>query len=176
MIRTKRFLIGFLSFLLAPSCWAGGLSSLLLQGDELHATLKTQKLVSIRHLPVGVRPPENPHLSTDAEFVKAIALSGSQGRLGSEGINSVLFALYIGEKELGFYGFEASSYAGANEREDSLRKIWAKNVSLERVRIHRKGLVLVVVWTDGVSPESWEAVNAKVIERLTTPRELPLNK
>lgn len=184
MIGRKTLLAGCLGFLLAASCalwWhatrdsnavvvrasTSGLGSLVVDGHELHASLKTRQIDdSIRHLPPGVFPPENPHLSTDAGFVEAIARSGSQGRLGREGIRSVLYALYVGEKELGFYGLEAASAADANQREDALRKIWTKNVSLDRARIHREGLVLVVVWTDGVSPECWEAVNASVIERL----------
>lgn len=146
-----------------------GLASLVLEGHELHASLKVRQIDdSIRHLPPGVVPPGNPHLSTDLAFVEALARSGSQGRLSSEGIRAVLYALYVAENELGFYGFESTSAADANQREDALRKIWVKNVSLDRLRIHREGLVLVVVWTDGVSPECWEAVNAGVAERLGT--------
>jgi hypothetical protein len=81
----------------------------------------------------------------------------------------VLYALYVGESELGFYGFEAASGADADQREDALREIWAKNVGVDRAHVHRKGLVLVVVWTDVVSPECWEAVNASVVERLGAP-------
>lgn len=147
-----------------------GLASLIFEGHELHDSLQTRQIDdSIRHLPAGVVPPGNPHLSTDPGFVEAISRSGSQGRLGSEGIRSVLYALYVGENEIGFYGLEAASVADANQREDALRKIWVKNVSLNRVRIHREGLVLLVIWTDGVSPECWEAVNASVVERLAAP-------
>jgi len=53
--------------------------------------------------------------------------------------------------------------------EDTIRKIWSNNVRMGRAQVHRKGLVLVVVWTDGVSRECWEAVNAKVVERLVAP-------
>jgi hypothetical protein len=81
----------------------------------------------------------------------------------------VLYSIYKAENELGFYGFEAASAADADQREGTLREIWAKNVRLDRARVHREGLVLVVVWTDGVSPECWEAVNATVFERLTAP-------
>lgn len=154
---------------LAANNWdqQSGLASLVLEGHELHASLKVRQVNnSIRHLPPGIVPPGNSHLSTDPGFIEAIARSGSQGRLSSEGIRAVLYALYVAENELGFYGFEAASATDANQREGALRKIWVKNVSLDRVRIHREGLVLVVVWTDGVSPECWEAVNASVVERL----------
>jgi hypothetical protein len=114
-------------------------------------------------------PKGNPHISTDPLFLEAIARSGSQGQLGGGGIRSVLFAVYIAERELGFYGLEAASEADANDREIALRDIWAHNVRLDRARVHRAGLVLVVVWTDGVSPECWEAVNRSVAERLVAP-------
>lgn len=62
-----------------------GLRSLALQGHELHASLKTRQIDdSNRHLPDGMVPPGNPHLSTDAEFVEAIARSGSQTRLANQ--------------------------------------------------------------------------------------------
>ena len=111
--------------------------------------------------------PENPHVSTDAAFVAIIARNGSQGSLGREGIRSALYALYREKNELGFYGLEAVSAADADRWEEALRKIWAHNVRLGIAQVHRKGLVLVVVWTDGVSPECWEAVNTRVVERLT---------
>lgn len=145
------------------------LDSLVLEGHELHASLRTRRVDdSIRHLPPGVLPPRNPHTSTDAGFVEAIARSGSQGRLGREGIRSVLYALYVAESELGFYGLEAESVADANQREDALREIWAHNARLDRAHVYRVGLVLRVVWTDGVSPECWSSVNASVVERLNT--------
>ena len=113
--------------------------------------------------------PENPHVSTDAAFVAVIARNGSQGSLGREGIRSALYALYREKNDLGFYGLEAVSAADADQWEEALRKIWSNNMSMGRAQIHRKGLVLVVVWTDGVSPECWKAVNAKVVERLVAP-------
>ena len=144
-----------------------GLDSLVFEGHELHASLRTREPDHRnRHLPAGVVPPGNPHLSTDAEFVEAIARTGSQGTLGREGIRSALYALYVGEKELGFYGLEAESVADANQREDALREIVANMVSLDRMRFYRAGLVLLVVWHDGVSPECWSSVNARVVERL----------
>jgi len=98
--------------------------------------------------------PGNPHVSTNAAFVTAIARSGSQGKLSGEGMRSALFAIYRGNSDLGFYGLEA------------VRNIWAHNVRLGLAQVHRKGLAIVVVWTDGVSPDCWEAVNARVVERL----------
>lgn len=58
----------------------------------------------------------------------------------------------LGESEVGLYGLEAASPADANRIEGVLRGIWARNESLRRARVHRKGKVLVVVWNDGVSP------------------------
>jgi hypothetical protein len=145
------------------------LGSLVFEGHELHASLRTRQIDdSIRHLPPGVLPPGNPHLSSDAEFVEVIARTGSQGRLGREWIRSALYAVYVGERELGFYGLEAESVADANQREDALREIVAHMVSLDRMRVYRAGLVLLVVWHDGVSPECWSSVNARVAERLKT--------
>lgn len=149
------------------------LSSFVLEGPELHASLRTHQLDSIRHLPPGVLPPGNPHLSTDDEFVEAIARSSSQGRLDRDGIHAVLYARYTtDESELGIYGLEAESDTDAEEREKALREIWAYNGSLNRARVHRKGLVLVVIWHDGVSPECWESVNASAVKRLNASGEM----
>ena len=145
-----------------------GLGSLVLDGSELHASLRTRQLDAVRHVPRAVVP-ANPHYSTNADFVEAIARSGSQGSLGREGIRSALFALYREKNELGFYGLEAVSAADADRWEEALRKIWAHNGRLGLAQVHRKGLVLVVVWTDGVSPECWKAVNAGIVERLSAP-------
>ena len=158
-------LLGFL--IAACSTRGSGLDSLVFEGHELHASLKTRPLEdSARHVPRSALP-GNPHASTNAGFVAAIARSGSQGRLGGEGIRSALFAIYRGKSDLGFYGLEAASAAEADRREEAVRDIWAHNVRLGRAQVHRKGLAIVVVWTDGVSPECWEAVNARVVERLT---------
>ena len=144
-----------------------GLGSLVLEGHELRASLKTRQIDdSVRHVPHALIP-ENPHVSTEAAFVAVIARNGSQQSLGREGIRSALYALYREKNELGFYGLEAVSAADADRWEEVLRKIWAHNGRLGIAQVHRKGLVLVVVWTDGVSPECWEAVNARVVERLT---------
>ncbi|MDB6133006.1 MAG: hypothetical protein JWM59_1249 [Verrucomicrobiales bacterium] len=145
-----------------------GLGSLVLKGSELHASLMTRQLDAVRHVPRAAVP-ANPHHSTNADFVEAIAGSGSQGSLGREGIRSALFALYREKNELGFYGLEAVSAAEADRWEEALRKIWAHNGRLGLAQVHRRGLVLVVVWTDGVSPECWKAVNAGIVGRLSAP-------
>ncbi|MHC5028624.1 MAG: hypothetical protein ACYTGR_17895 [Planctomycetota bacterium] len=184
MTNTKKLLAGDLGLLLAASCalWScttrdantpvaqsspTGLEVLLVEGPELHASLTTRPMDdSVRHLPPGMIPPDNPHISTDREFVAVISGSGSHGRLGPEGIRRVLYAVYVAENELGFYGLEAASTADAEEREEAVREIWAHNVSLDRARIHRAGKVVVVIWHDGVSPECWAAVNTSVAARL----------
>lgn len=147
-----------------------GLDSLVLEGPELHASLRTRHLDAVRHVPRAAVP-ANPHHSTNADFVEAVARSGSQGSLGREGIRSALFALYLGETEIGFYGLEAASEEGATRREEALRRIWSHMMGIGRAQIHREGLVIVVVWHDGVSPECWKAVNAKVAERLARDRK-----
>ncbi|MDB6034893.1 MAG: hypothetical protein JWM16_5231 [Verrucomicrobiales bacterium] len=146
-----------------------GLGSLVLEGHELHASLKTRQIDdSVRHVPRALIP-ENPHVSTDAAFVAGIARNASQGSLGREGIRSALYALYREKSELGFYGLEAVSAADADRWEEALRKIWSVMGGIDHAQIHREGLVIVVVWTDGVSPECWKAVNASVVERLSAP-------
>jgi uncharacterized protein (TIGR03067 family) len=75
-----------------------GLGSLVLEGHELHASLKMRQIDdSVRHVPRALIP-ENPHVSTDAAFVAVIARNGSQGSLGREGIRSALYALYREKK------------------------------------------------------------------------------
>lgn len=147
-----------------------GLATLVLEGRELHPSLITRRLGgnTVRHVPRGMIK-ANPQHSTDAEFVEAIARSGSQGKLRGNGIRSALYALYLADRELGFYGLEAATAADANRLEEVLRKTWAHNASIDRARVHRGGWVLIVVWTDGVSPEVWEAVNAAVGDRLIAP-------
>ncbi len=144
-----------------------GLSSLVLDGPELHTSLRTLKMGAIRDLPTGIASAGNPHLSKDDDFVLAVARGGSQGRLGRDGIRTALFARYsTDENELGFYGLEAASEADADEREKALRKIWAHNGRHGRSRVHRKGLVLLVVWHDDVSAECWESVNVSIVKQL----------
>lgn len=101
--------------------------------------------------------------------VDVLARIASQGRVGGEGSRAALYALYLGESEVGLYGLEAASPADAGRLEGVLRGIWAHNESLGRARVHRKGKVLVVAWHNGVSPSCWEAVNPGVVERLTAP-------
>jgi hypothetical protein len=165
---STKLLLGW-SLLLA-GCAPSALRPLVLEGQELHASLVTRNLddVSRLHVPRAVLP-DNPYLSTDAAFVDAIAHGASQGRLGGAGIRAALYALYLGESDLGLYGLEAASAADADRLEVALRGIWAYNDSVGRARVHREGKVLVVVWNGGVSPSCWEAVNAKVVERLTAP-------
>jgi len=161
-------LLFLLSFLMTGcSTRESALDSLVLEGHELHASLHTREIDdSVRHVPLDLIP-GNPGVSTNAEFVAAIARSGSQGRLGGEGMRSALFAIYRGKSDLGFYGLEAASATEADRREEAMRDIWAHNVRLGCEQVHRQGLTIVVVWTDGVSQECWEAVNARVVERLT---------
>ncbi len=166
---STKLLLGW-SLLLLAGCAPSALGPLVVEGQDLHASLVTRKLkdASRLHVPRAVLR-DNPYLSTDAEFVDAIAHCSSQGRLGGEGIRAALYALYLGESELGLYGLEAASTADADRLEGAVRGVWAYNESLGRARVHREGKVLVVVWNDGVSPSCWEAVNAGVLERLTTP-------
>jgi uncharacterized protein (TIGR03067 family) len=151
-----------------------GLGSLVLEGHELHASLKTRQLDDSdrrHHVPRALLP-GNPHVSTNAAFVAAIATCASQGSLGRDGVRSALYALYLGKKELGFYGLEAESAAEADRWEGAMRKVMSHNVRLGMMQVHRQGLVLVVVWRDwpdGVSPECWKAVNASIVERLSAP-------
>ena len=70
-----------------------GLGSLVLEGHELHASLKTRQMDdSVRHVP---RAPGNPHVSTNADFVATIAKGASQGRLGREGVRSEIGRAHV---------------------------------------------------------------------------------
>lgn len=150
-----------------------GLHALVVKGRELHSSLEMQQLESLRDLPTTTVPPANPHYSTDDEFVLDIARGSSQGRLDRNGIRSALYARYAsGEGEVGLYGLETESDADADQREQALRKIWARNASLNRARVHRNDLLLVVVFTDGVSTDLWETVNSNVAKLLNTHRSL----
>ncbi len=147
----------------STSAW----KQLILEGHELHSSLRTQRAGEpIRHLPSHIALPRNPYVSTERGFIDAVAGSSSQGELDGGGIRSAFYAFYAEEKDLGFYGLEAESILVADWREVALNKTWAKNMSLDRVRIHRQGLLLMVVWHDGVSLECWASVNANVAERL----------
>jgi len=105
------------------------------------------------------------------EFVETVSRGASQGRLDGEGIRAALYAHYLGpdEIDLGLYGLEAETTADADRREAAVRAIWAYNEKLDRARVHRSGTSLVVLWHAGVSPACWEAVNARVAERLAAP-------
>jgi hypothetical protein len=163
------FLVGIMSLVVA-ACSTRGLGPLVLEGPDLHPSLTTVPLNGdkTRHVSRSVLR-TNPQHSTETEFVRAIARSGSQGNLGDEGIRSALYALYLGQSEVGFYGLEAASADDADRLEAALGKIWAHNTSIHRAQVHRRGLTLVVVWTDGVPSDVWEAVNARVAERLMLP-------
>ena len=168
MMRTK-LLLGW-SLLILAGCAPSALRPLVVDGQELHASLVTRKLEDAAKLHLAPVLRDNPSLSTDVEYVDVIARMASQGRLGGgQGIRAALYALYLGESELGLYGLEAVSSVDADRLEGVLRAIWAHNESLGRTRVHREGEVLVVVWHNGVSASCWEAVNAGVVERLTAP-------
>lgn len=143
------------------------LTSLMIDGEDLHDSLRTQEIDTIRDIPKNAELPQNPYLSSDDEFVEAIARGGSQGRLDSEGIRTAFYARYKTEdNEVGIYGLEAKTKADAAQREKAAREIWAHNASFNRAHVLRKDLILVVIWHDGVSPECWEAVKAGVKEKL----------
>ena len=164
-----KLLLGWPLLLLA-GCAPSALGPLVVDRQELHPSLVTRKLEDAAKLRLAPVLRDNPYLSTDAEFADAIAQIASQGRLGDgEGIRAALYALYLGESEVGLYGLEAASPADADRLEGALRGIWVHNESLGRARVHREGTVLVVVWNDGLSPSCWEAVNAGVVERLIAP-------
>ena len=150
---------------------AGIWKTMVLEGRELLPSLRTRQADEpVWHLRSGFVLPRNPCVSSvdfDAEFVEAISRSSSMGRIPREGVQSALYAAYGDkEKRVLLRGLEASSDLDATWREAALRAIWAVNERAGRVRIHRKRTLLVVVWHQGLSPESWEAVNASVAKRL----------
>lgn len=150
------------------------LGSILLEGYELHPSLRTEQPESIPELPTGMVLPNNPHLSKDQDFIEATARGASHGRLDGSGMRAALYARYATDKSaIGFYGLEAESAAEADEREKALRKIWAHNASLGRAIVRRRDSTLVVVWiwTKDPLPEYWAAVKDIVDKRLSTPRE-----
>lgn len=143
------------------------LGSLVLQGPELHPSLATRRLEDAAKIHLAPVLHENPQLSSEPEFVDVIARMSSQGRLpGGEGVRAALYALYLGDREVGLYGLEAASSADADRIEGVLRAIWAHNGELGLARVHREGKLLVLVWHNGASPSCWAAVNARVVERL----------
>jgi hypothetical protein len=143
---------------------------LVFEGQELHSSLVTRQLdeSSIRHVPRSVIG-GNPYLSDDSSFVEAIARSGSQGRLGGQGVRHALYAVYNAGSDLGIYGLEAESEKEADRLEDALRSVWAHNVQIGRARVHRGNLVLAIVWHDGVSLDCWVAVNEHIAKQLVAP-------
>lgn len=143
------------------------LQSLVIPGNELHESLDAKQLDSIRHLPRDMRLPENPHQSADNEFVLAVSRASSQGRLNREGIATAFYGIYDdGQTDIGIYGLQAESERAADQREKSLREIWAHNGRFDRSRVHRQGCILVVIWHDGVAKDCWEAINSTVKAKL----------
>jgi len=167
-MRTK-LLLGW-SLLILAGCDPSGLRRLVVDGPELHASLVTRRLEDAAKHQLAPVLRDNPYFSTDSEFVDVLARYASQGRLGGgEGVRAALYALYLGERggQVGLYGLEAVSSADADRLEGVLRAMNAFNVRRGLARVHREGNVLVVAWQRGVSPSCWEAVNARVVERLT---------
>lgn len=147
---------------------AGIWKPMVFDGRELLPSLRTRKADEpVWHMRSGFVLPRNPYVSTNEEIVEGISRSSSQGRIPGGGIQSALYAAYGDEdKRVLLRGLEAASDRDASWREAALRDIWAKNMRFGNIRIHRKGTLLVVVWHQGLSPESWEAVNASVAKRL----------
>ena len=126
------------SLLLLAGCAPNPLGPLVVDGQELHASLVTRELEDAARLHVAPVLRDNPYPSTDSRFVDVIARIASQGRAGGEGVRAALYAIYLGESEVGLYGLEAASPADAERLEGVLRGIWALNDSLGRARVHRK--------------------------------------
>jgi len=125
------------------------LRSIALSGPELYKHLKTHPLTTIRHLPRNINLQRNPSVSLESDFLTAVAGSSSQGRLKPDGMHAALYGFYQeGEVDLGIYGLETKSPAAADRREKEIREIWAHNAEIDRVRIHRRGMILVVIWHD----------------------------
>lgn len=168
LIRPRALWTLFGSALLSLAATAGSpgeLDRFVLDAHELHEALVA---VPVDGLPLHVPHDllrENPQLSTEPEFVEAVARGSSQGRLGSDGVRAALYAVYQEESQIGVYGLEAESSADADRLEPLLREIWARNASLERARVHRRGDVLLVVWNAPHTPPSWEDVNAALAGR-----------
>lgn len=167
MVGAIAFLVGILALAPADSS-TSELAPLLLEGAELHESLVTLDLSEIRHVPAAVLE-SNPQLSDHHEFIHAVGGGSSQGSRDGRGVRRALYAIYRAEKDLGFYGLEAASEADADRLEKALRETWAHNAKIDRARVHRGNLALLVIWHDGVSEDCWEAVNAVVAERLVEP-------
>lgn len=131
-------------------------------------SIKAHSLDSIRHLPQGMKIPSNPYYASDSVFVNAIGGASSQGQLDGVGVSAAFYGLYEADEiDFGIYGLQASSELTADDREEKLHQIWGKNISLDRARVHRDKLVLILVWHDGIQPELWDSVNAKIDTRLS---------
>jgi len=145
----------------------GNLALVFMQGKDLHPSLKTgdPSTGEVRDLS-GPEIKYNPQLDSDPAFVEVVARSSTHGKHPARGLSSALYARYLGESEIGFYGLEASSKADADWWETTTRAIWAKNAGLGRARVHRAGLIVLVVWNDGTSEDIWEAVNGVVVQRM----------
>ncbi|MCR9247647.1 MAG: hypothetical protein NXI31_21690 [bacterium] len=155
-----------LAFLFA-GCVTRGLEPIVLEGPELHPSLVTRKLPDVLGLHVDRKVLRgNPTRSSAPDFVEHITRASSQGRLSNQGIREALYALYRAEKDVGFYGLETAAIEDADRLEGIVRDIWAMNASLDRAKVHRRGKVIVIVWTDGVAPDCWAAVNRCIAERL----------
>jgi hypothetical protein len=159
---STKLLLGW-SLLLA-GCAPSALGPLVVDGQELHASLVTRDLKDVS---CPARCYETIHTSRPTPSSSTPSLTARRRAGSAERVRTALYALYLGESELGLYGLEAASTADADRLEGALRGIWAYNESLGRARVHREGKVIVVVWNAGVSPSCWEAVNAEVVERLT---------
>lgn len=154
--------------LLFSACSTHKLDSIAVQGNELHASLVTQSLAGLANF---WPPPEmtgNPFLSEDPAFVEAISKRATQGAgIGDVNLHSALYAVHSSDgKVLGIYGLHAATSADADRAERKLRDTWAYGASLDAVRVHRAGDVLVVVWTRSESVADWEAINESVVARL----------
>lgn len=144
------------------------LAALILEGHELDSCLTAHRTDEpIRHLPPGMVLRRNPYASTDSAFVEAVSRSASMGRIPREGVLSALYASYRSENGIVILrGLEAASRLDADWREAALRNTWAHNESLNRATVHRKGMLLVVVWHLGLTPERWASLNERLAERL----------
>ncbi len=145
------------------------LASLLLDGHELHVTLRAQKNIKPASVPSGIEMVSNPQLSVDRAFIEGTARGGSQGRLDGNGMQSAMYARYTdGQADIGFYGLTAETDLIADMREVAIRDIWAHNNSQDRTYVYRKDRVLLVVWiwAKDELPESWSAVQSIVKERM----------
>ncbi|MDX1678374.1 hypothetical protein [Arsukibacterium sp.] len=153
--------------LLLGACAGTKLDRLLFKGPELHPALSAPSQTKTpRHELAQIGVTQNPQHSTAPAFIKAVARLASRGQLTGQGIHSALYAHYYADHNLELYGFAAESGSDADRIEQALRLSWAEDISLERARVYRDDRLLLVIWTDGITAEVWQAVNSKVAERL----------